>query len=639
MHNQDFFTQAFIYLLAAVISVPVAKRLGLGSVLGYLLAGILIGPFVFGFIDTGGEDIMHFAEFGIVMMLFIIGLELRPSLLWKMRHSIFGLGGLQVLITAIVIGCIALLFRQSWNKSLTIGFILALSSTAIVLQSLSEKGMLKSTGGQSAFSILLFQDIAVIPILALLPLLALGGSGGHSSHNDHGLVANLHGWQQVLLIITIVAGIIVAGRFASRYIFRAIARTGLREVFTATALLIVVAIALAMNSVGLSPALGTFLAGVVLADNEYRHELETDIEPFKGLLLGLFFIAVGAGINFSILAERPVQIVTLLLLLIMLKSVVLYSLTSTFRLLPEARWLVTFSLASGGEFAFVLISFSLQNSILDPPTAELITIVVALSMALTPLLMLLNEHLVQPLLLRKQIEQPEDTIEEKDNPVIIAGFGRFGVVAGRLLLASGFRSVTILDNDPQHIDTLRKYGFKVYYGDASRIDLLEAAGIAQAKVLLLTLDDKDKVTEIAAYVKRNYPHVKISARAKNMSHSYKLRKLGVEHVKLEVAHSAVELGITALKDMGFSPFQAHRAAKIYRNHTRDMKKKLAHMYEGDEKQYIDEVKRSAAELEEILRTETEQSIHEADEAWDNTTLREEVIQIYAEMNQDQSDKS
>ncbi len=636
MHNQGFFTQAFIYLLAAVISVPIAKRLGLGSVLGYLLAGILIGPYVFGFIDTGGGDIMHFAEFGIVMMLFIIGLELRPSLLWKMRHSIFGLGGLQVVITALVIGGVALLVRQSWNKAISIGLILALSSTAIVLQSLSEKGLLKSSGGQSAFSILLFQDIAVIPILALLPLLAV--SGNHSSHNEHGLVANLEGWQQLLLIIAVVVGIIVVGRFASRYIFRAIASTGLREIFTAAALLLVIAIALAMNSVGLSPALGTFLAGVVLADNEYRHELETDIEPFKGLLLGLFFIAVGAGINFSLLAQSPVQVVTLLVALIGIKSVLLYFLGRFFKLPPGARWLLTFSLASGGEFAFVLISFSLQNSILDPATAGLITIVVALSMALTPLLMLVNDHLVQPSLVKKQINQPEDTIEEKDNPVIIAGFGRFGVGAGRLLLASGFRKVTILDNDPSHIDSLRKFGFKVYYGDASRTDLLEAAGIAKAKVLLITIDDKDKVTEISEYVKRNYPDVKISARAKDMSHSFELRKIGVEHIKLEVAHSALELGMAALKDLGFSPFQAHRAAKIYRNHTRDMKKNLEHLYEGDEKQYISEVKRHAAELDEILRIETEQSIHESDEAWDNTSLREEIIQIYADMDQDQSKK-
>lgn len=634
MHNQDFFIQAFVYLLAAVISVPVAKRLGLGSVLGYLLAGIIIGPYVLRFIDTGGEDIMHFAEFGVVIMLFLIGLELRPSLLWKMRKSIFGMGGLQVVASATLIAILALVFRENLNKAITIGLVLALSSTAIVLQTLSEKGLLKSTGGQAAFSVLLFQDIAVIPILAFLPLLAPEVPHDAASHSEHGFVAGLSGWQQFLLIVAIVGGIILVGRFASRYIFRAIASTGLREIFTATALLIVVAIAIAMNNVGLSPALGTFLAGVVLADNEYRHELESDIEPFKGLLLGLFFIAVGASINFSLLIEKPLLIVGLLLLLVLVKALILFALGKLFKLTPGPGWMLTLSLAQGGEFAFVLISFSLQNSILDGPTAELITIVVALSMAITPLLLLLNEHIIQPFLTKRENTRPGDTITEKDNPVIIAGFGRFGVVIGRLLLASGFRKVTILDNDPSHIDTLRKFGFNVYYGDASRPDLLETAGISESKILIIALDDAERATSIAEYVKRKHPHVKICARARNLSHASELKKLGVEHLKLEVAHSAIELGISALKDLGYTSFQAHRASKIFRYHNQDVRRDLGKLREDDQKKYINEVKRRAEELEEILRNEMEQSIHESDAAWDSTTLREEVIDIYREMEED-----
>jgi glutathione-regulated potassium-efflux system ancillary protein KefC len=634
MHNQRFFIQAFVYLLAAVISVPIAKRLGLGSVLGYLLAGVIIGPFVLGFIGTGENDIMHFAEFGVVMMLFLIGLELRPSLLWKMRSSIFGLGSLQVVLTALTLGSLALMAGQAWSRSVAIGLILALSSTAIVLQTLSEKGLLKSRGGQSAFSILLFQDIAVIPILALLPLLAVNHGQGSTSHESGpGFIADLTGWQHVLMIILVMVGIILIGRFASGYIFRLIAATRLREIFTAAALLIVIAIALAMNAVGLSPALGTFLAGVVLADNEYRHELEADIEPFKGLLLGLFFIAVGASINFRLMAEQPFLVIALLSIFISVKAIILNVLARVFKLDQGSGWLLTFSLAQGGEFAFVLISFSLQNSILDQQTAGLVTIIVALSMVLTPLMLIVNEKLVQPYYSKRLNQPPDDTIDEQDSSVIIAGFGRFGVIVGRLLLASGFQKATILDNDPAHIDSLRKYGFKVYYGDASRPDLLEAAGIARSTVLVLALNDYEKTNRIAEYVKKKYPHVKISARARDISHSYELGKLHVDHIKPEVAHSAIELGISALQDLGFNSFRAHRAARIFKYHNQEVKRGLFKLWEKDRNQYISEVKRHALELEEILKRESDQSIHESDAAWDNTSVREEVIQIYAEMDQ------
>lgn len=502
MHEQGFFLQALIYLLAAVISVPIAKRLGLGSVLGYLLAGIIIGPFVLKLVGEEGTDIMHFAEFGVVMMLFLIGMELKPSLLWQMRKSIFGLGGLQVVLTALIIGIISVFFKMNIYQALAIGLILALSSTAIVLQSLAEKGLMKTAAGQSSFSVLLFQDIAVIPILAILPLLAgqvvLGTTTGHEEHAAG--VALLPGWQQLLIIIAVVGGIILSGKFLSRYIFRFIAGTGLREIFTATALLIVVAIAIAMDAVGLSPALGTFVAGVVLADNEYRHEIESDIEPFKGLLLGLFFIAVGASINFSLLAESPWLIVGLLGILIFVKLAVLYTLAKIYKLKSGQEMIFSFALAQGGEFAFVLISFSSQNAIFDSQVSGILLIVVALSMLLTPFLLIFNDKIVQPAFVRSENEQEADEIDENDNPVIIAGYGKFGVVLGRFLKANRIKA-TILDNSPDNITVLRKFGHKVFYGDATRPDLLEIAGAARAKVMVIALDEQEKINELVKFVK------------------------------------------------------------------------------------------------------------------------------------------
>ncbi|MCK4751358.1 MAG: cation:proton antiporter, partial [Bacteroidales bacterium] len=494
MHQQDFFHQALVYLLAAVVSVPVAKRLGLGSVLGYLLAGIIIGPFVLKLIGSEGEDVMHFAEFGVVMMLFLIGLELKPNLLWQMRKSIFGLGDLQLLISTIVLGAAFMLFGQNLREGIAIGLMLALSSTAIVLQTLAEKGLMKQAAGQASFSVLLFQDIAVIPILALIPLLAghaVSESTGHAE--DIRQIAGLEvtGWFQVVLILVVISGIIIVGRYLARYIFRIIARTGLREIFTATALLMVIAIAILMDLVGLSPALGAFLAGVVLANNEYRHELEADIEPFKGLLLGLFFISVGASIDFNLLISSPGLIIGILLVLVALKFGVLFVLGRFFGLRGGQNTLFAFSLAQGGEFAFVLVAFSLENGVISAETTGILFIIVALSMAITPLLLLFNDNVVQPLVVRSQNLPEHDHIEEKDNPVIIAGFGRFGVVIGRFLIANGIRA-TILDDNPDNIQVLRKFGFKVYYGDATRPDLLRAAGVEQAAAIVVAVDDKQK---------------------------------------------------------------------------------------------------------------------------------------------------
>jgi monovalent cation:proton antiporter-2 (CPA2) family protein len=642
MHQQDFFFQALIYLSAAVISVPIAKRMGMGSVLGYLLAGIIIGPYVLQLVGEEGTDVMHFAEFGVVLMLFLIGLELRPALLWSMRRSIFGLGGFQVLVTTILAGVISFLFGLNVYQSLTVGLILALSSTAIVLQSLAEKGQLKTEGGQGSFSVLLFQDIAVIPILAILPLMAnqvevSGLAHAASDHEGHaGGVASLPGWQQLIIILGVVSVIIGVGRFLARYLFRFIASTGLREIFTAAALLLVIGIAVAMDQVGLSPALGTFLAGVVLADNEYRHELESDIEPFKGLLLGLFFIAVGASIDFQILLQHPGLILGLLAILIILKFTVLYTLARAFGLRSGQEMLFSLALAQAGEFAFVLISFSSQNAILGDEVTGILLIVVALSMLITPLLLILNDKVVQPLYLRKANEPVADTIEESDNHVIIAGFGRFGVVIGRFLKANGI-SATILDNNPGNIQVLRKFGFKVYYGDATRPDLLHTAGAGRAKVLIVATDEKEQITSIVEQVKLSYPNLKVIARAVDVPHSFTLEDLKVDAQRRETYDSSLDLGIMTLIGLGYEKYLAHRMARSFKYHDNNIMKELHKIWGKDDKHYFNEVRRFSEQLGTILAAEQDHVVHEHDGAWDSTTLREEVRTMYDEMEQNKQE--
>ena len=454
MQEGGFFYQAFAYLTAAVVSVPIAKKLGLGSVLGYLIAGILIGPFVFGFVGQEGQDVLHFAEFGVVMMLFLIGLELQPAMIWKLRGPIIGMGGLQVGLSAAIIMIIAITFGLAWQTSLAIALTLALSSTAIVLQTLNEKGLLKTQGGQNSFSVLLFQDIAVIPILAIMPLLSVGDTSHSTSesqaHQTTTWIDGLPIWGQTIVVLGVVVSIILIGKFFITPGFRSIAKTRLRELFTAAALLLVIAIALLMTQVGLSPALGTFLAGVVLAQSEYRHELETDIEPFKGLLLGLFFIAVGASIDFNLILAQPLLISQLVLILIVVKFLVLYIIGTFFRMGMDNRFLLSFSLAQGGEFAFVLFSFAVQNNVINSSLANPLIAVVALSMALTPLMMLINEKVILPRTGTRESEgKAADDINEK-NKVIIAGFGRVGSTVGRFLQANGVQA-TYLDVDPDNV--------------------------------------------------------------------------------------------------------------------------------------------------------------------------------------------
>ncbi len=626
MHNQEFFFQALIYLVAAVISVPIAKRMGLGSVLGYLLAGVIIGPFVLKLVGSEAGEVMHFAEFGVVLMLFVIGLELKPSLLWKMRRSIFGLGGLQVLITSIVIAVVALLFNFKLNRAIAIGLILALSSTAIVLQTLSEKGLMKNIAGKSAFSVLLFQDMAVIPILAILPILATMGiskSITNSEISDITGVASLSGWLQLLIILGVIAAIIFIGRFVARHIFRFVAETGMHEVFTALALLMVIGTAMIMDAVGLSPALGTFIAGVVLADNEYRHELETTIDPFKGLLLGLFFISVGASINFLLLIENPFQIIGFVLLLIFLKFSVLIILGRIFRLKKGYEFLFAFLLAQSSEFAFVLISFSKQNQLFDKHTAGLLLLVVTLSMVISPLLLIFNDKAISPILARWQNKLEYDEIEEQENPIILAGFGRFGLVIGRILLANNFK-VTIIDSNPTNIELLRKYGFKLFFGDISRPSVLEKAGIKNARMLILSMSEHDESLKVAKFVRKKYPEIEILARVKDVFDAFEYFNLNVKNVEREMFNSAAKLGEKALVNLGFTRYEAYRSARTFRHHEDKVVQELYKHWQEDEVHFIQETRRFSEQLSETLQTEKNYSIHNGDDSWDENSLKKEA---------------
>ncbi len=625
MHNQDFFLQALIYLGAAVVAVPLAKKLGLGSVLGYLLAGVLIGPFVLAWVGNEANEVMHFAEFGVVLMLFIIGLELEPALLWRMRRSIFGLGGLQVLITVVVISIAALSFGFQLNRALAIGLILALSSTAIVLQTLTEKGLLRNIAGKSAFSVLLFQDMAVIPILALLPIIATLGQPAvlsESTLENLGDVAKMPGWLQLFIIIGAIIGIVLVGRFLARYIFRLIAETGLHEVFVALALLLVIGIALAMEKIGLSPALGTFIAGVVLADSEYRHELETTIDPFKGLLLGLFFISVGASINFTLLVENPSQIVGFVILLILIKFVILLILGRVFKLKKGYEFLFAFLLAQSSEFSFVLISFSKQNQLFDEKTAAMLLLVVTLSMAISPLLLIFNDKAVSPILARWQNKLVYDEVEEQDNHVILAGFGRFGLVVGRVLLANNFK-VTILDNNPENVEVLRKHGFKLYFGDVTRPQMLEKAGIRNAKLLILSMAEHEDALEVAKYVKEKYPEVEILARAKDIYHVFEFLKLDVRNTQREMFESALELSANALEHLGFTRYEAYRTIRTFKHHEDLVQDELYRHWLADHNQYIRESRRFREQVLETLKAEKDYSIHETDCAWDVDSIKKE----------------
>ncbi|MEO1549702.1 MAG: cation:proton antiporter [Pseudomonadota bacterium] len=626
-----FLLQATLFLFGAVFAVPIAIRLGLGSVLGYLIAGVLLSP-VLPLIGVDAIAIQHFAEFGVVMMLFLIGLELEPRALWDMRHRLLGLGGLQVGLTTLAVMAVALALGQPWQISLAVGLILSLSSTAIVLQTLGEKRLMKTDGGQASFSVLLTQDIAVIPMLAFLPLLAMpelmdmagevahgddhsagaagdhggGDGGGHGEGEGHGmdlnLLAALPGWAQPLVVFGAVGIIIMAGQYLTRPIFRFLSHANLPEIFTAAALLLVIGIALLMTMVGLSPALGTFLAGVVLANSEYRHELEADIGPFKGLLLGLFFITVGAGINFALLFEDFFSIIALTLGLILIKAAILFAIAKAFRLRGSAGWLFTFSLAQAGEFGFVLLSFALSSQVIPAALSSQLLLVVALSMLLTPLLFIIYDRVFA-----KSIDVTAGDADEIDDagPIIIAGLGRFGQVVNRMLLSNGYKTV-VMDHHNDLISGMRHFGVKGYFGDPSRPELLHAAKIEEAKVLVVAVDDREKSLQMVQHVTREYPHVKIVARAFDRQHTYELYAAGARDIVRETFDSSVRAGRYALIALGMHPFDAEKAARAYTKLDRSQLEELARLWDPevdirDNARYVARAREINEDLERALK--------------------------------------
>lgn len=605
--------QAAVFLAAALVCVPLAKRLGMGSVLGYLLAGIVIGPFCLGFVGKEGEDIMHFAEFGVVMMLFLIGLELEPSHFWRMRKTIVGLGSLQLVATTLTSAMLLMALGFSWQGAVASGLALSMSSTAIVLQSLKEKGLGSSQAGSGSFAVLLFQDIAVIPILALLPFLAIQSV----TQSDHAptMLEGLPGWLQAGWVLFAVTMVFILGRYIIVPFLRIITRTSVRELCFAAALLIIIAIALLMKLVGLSPALGAFMAGVLLANSEFRHELESDIEPFKGLLLGLFFIAVGASINFRLLADAPLKIFTLVLAVIIIKTAVLLVLGRLFRFSFDQNCIFAIGLSQVGEFAFVLFAFISRLGIITAEWTDTLMAVTAISMTATPLLMLLNERLLLPRFgTQEREEKAADTIET-EHPVIIAGFSSFGSTLGRFLRANGVEA-TILDNNSDQVDLLRRMGFKVFYGDATRIDILRSAGAEQARLLVVAIDDPATGHHMVQTVKKHFPQLRIIARAGNNLDAHELMDLDVQHVYRDFLDTAVRAGVDVLSALGYRRYSATRAGQDFIRYDEQAMQHLT-PHRHDESNYISNAREQIRIQEQLLASDRAASHSENDHAWDS----------------------
>lgn len=612
--TESILGQAVVYLAAALVCVPLAKRVGMGSVLGYLLAGILIGPFCLGFVGHEGEDIMHFAEFGVVMMLFLIGLELEPAHFLKMRTSILGLGSLQLSLTSLALFGGFMLLGFDWRGALAAALALALSSTAIVMQSLKEKGLASSLAGRSSFAVLLFQDMAVIPILALLPFLALksGASAGHG----HGpaLLNGLPVWLKAGSVLLAVVAVFILGRYIVAPFLRFITKASVRELSVAAALLIIVAIAFIMQLVGLSPALGAFLAGVLLANSEFRHELESDIEPFKGLLLGLFFIAVGASINFKLLAQSPGTIMSLVAWIIVIKAVVLIVAGKLFRLSFDQNSIFAIGLSQVGEFAFVLLAFIDRLEILGSNWTDTLMAVTAISMTLTPVLMLINERLVLPRFGTLEQEEKEADTIDTEHPVIIAGFGSFGSTLGRFLRANGVEA-TILDTDSDQVDLLRKMGFNVFYGDATRLDILHSAGADSARILFIATHDFPTVNSLVKIARKHFPNLQIMARASNNLDAHELHDLGVDHIYRDFLHSSVRAGVDVLSSLGFRKHSATRAGNDFIRYDEDAMYHLA-PHRHDESVYITNTREQIQLQEQLLASDRAINHAQNDHAWD-----------------------
>ena len=571
---------AFIYLSFAVGAVLISQKLGLGSVLGYLMAGMLIGP-VLHFVGKEAESIQHVAEFGVVMMLFLVGLELAPKMLWQLRHKLLGLGGLQVVLTVAAITGISMALGYKWQIGVAVGCILTLSSTAIVLQTYNEKQLMQTAGGQAGFAVLLFQDVAAIPMLALMPLLATSGiakkgEGGHTAGN---LLAHQPGWIVAIVSVAAILLIVLVVRYLLPYMFRIIIKSRVREMFTVFTLLLVVGIATLMSLVGLSPALGAFVAGVTLANSTYRHEMESRLEPFKGIFLGLFFITVGAGLYIAILQSKFFPIIGMTLALLLVKAAVLWLLAKIFRLPSLATKLFALSLAQAGEFGFVLLSIAQANHVLPKTVLDRINLVVALSMVLTPLLFIVYEKVFAPRAIKEENAESRqhDTIDEA-NPVILLGHGRFGQHINSMLTACGYHT-TVIDNHAEMVEGLAKLGIKSYYGDATDPELLGSAGLAHAKLLIVAIDGKSDTTAIVEYVRRHYPTLPIIARAHDRVHAYDLRHAGASYIIRELSDSSVRAGRIALEKLGMPPEKARELSKFYAARDRYMSDRLAEVYD------------------------------------------------------------
>jgi len=574
---------ALIYLAATVLCVPIAKRLRLGSVLGYLIAGAAIGPWGLRLIEDV-ESMLHFSEFGVVLMLFVIGLELEPKRLWSMKSEVFGGGALQLALCGAALAGGGFLLGLEWKAALIAGLALALSSTAIAMQTMTERNFVATPTGRSGFAVLLFQDVAAIPLLAIIPLLAA------QKVASDGTV-----WRDALIAFAAITGVIVIGRYLTRPALRVIAATDLREVFTAFTLLLVIGIAQLMTLAGVSMALGAFLAGVLLASSEYRHALETDIEPFKGLLLGLFFISVGMSIDFGLLRSQPLAVAGLVAGFLALKLVTLWVVARILGVTTRQRWLFAVLLSQGGEFAFVVFGAARLAGLLSAEWDGLLTMAVALSMATTPLLLMLHDWWICP---GVKEERAADVIDEPAGPVIIAGFGRFGQIIGRLLSANNIRAI-VLDHDPDQIDSLRKFGYKVFYGDATRLDLLRAAGAAKARLLINAIDDVEDNLILTDLVRENFPQVKMIARARNVSHYVELRSRGVDIIERETFESALRAGRRVLEALGLDPYRAREITDTFRRHNINVLEASLSLFR-DENKYLSAAKAGREELEQMF---------------------------------------
>ena len=588
MEHSSWLTGSLIYLGAAVLAVPIARALGLGSIIGYLAAGIAIGPWGLRLV-TEAQDMLHFAEFGVVLMLFLVGLELEPRRLWALRKPIFGWGSAQLFGSALLLSSVAWLFGVPANLAIVAALGLAMSSTAIGLGVLADRNLMPTTSGQAVLSVALLQDVAAIPILALVPLLA--ASGVHASGG---------GWLAAAKAIAVIGAIILGGRLLLRPMLRWIARSKTPEIFTAAALLLVVATAALMQAVGLSMALGAFLAGVLLAESEYRRELETDLEPFKGLLLGLFFIAVGMSIDFAVIMQQPALVAAVVLGFLVLKALVLWAMCRAMPIPLAERPVFVILLAQGGEFGFVVFQGAAGAGAIDAAAASLLVAAVAISMLLTPLLLVLADrwwasHLRADKATQAELSEPQRT------PVIIAGLGRYGQIVGRLLYANGI-TPTVLNHDAEQIEALRRFGWTAHYGDASRLDLLRVAGAAQARVLVLAIDDVDQSVAVAQMVREHFPQLKIVARARNVQHYFCLRELGVTLIERETLDSALMSARAALELLGWQPHEARNLALRFRRHNiEQLEATLPHW--KDQAKLIASAKQGRQQLEELFAQE------------------------------------